>query len=50
MSDPAVEAAMRALIAVSGGEWIRGEALTLAAREMAAPIRELLADAEGSEQ
>lgn len=39
MSDPAVEAGYRALIAVSGGEWIRGEALILAAREALAPLR-----------
>ena len=39
--DPAKEAALRTLIAITGREWMRGEALEAAAREALAPIRDL---------
>lgn len=41
MTDPAKDAALRTLVAMVGREWVRGEALEHAAREMAAPIRAL---------
>lgn len=41
MSDPAADAALLALVRMTGKAWNRGQALETAARESLAPIREL---------